>query len=153
MCQEQACNLEVQICWGTTWKLVLDAGSLRWSQNPKDVVSQPVLGYLVVYKYLGPCSMKLTRDEAQKDTTGPRLSWKPWRAGEKSLGRVRAGVRLSWMWHSRWKGTSRADLRAPFQWNRNDRSRYAANMQWASMPITHCEAHIQSQNLAGFGCY
>ena len=25
-CQGQACNLEVQICWGITWKLVLDAG-------------------------------------------------------------------------------------------------------------------------------
>jgi hypothetical protein len=24
-CQGQACNLKVQICWGITWKLVLDA--------------------------------------------------------------------------------------------------------------------------------
>ena len=32
-CQEQACNLGVQICWGITWKLVLDAGfvgGLTW---------------------------------------------------------------------------------------------------------------------------
>ena len=62
-CQGQACNLEVQICWGVTWKPVLDtdilggviwklvldtdlvakfnlrSGSLRWSLNPKDLVS------------------------------------------------------------------------------------------------------------------
>jgi hypothetical protein len=49
-CQGQVCTLEVQICWGITWKLVLDAGliwgeqdlrcgSLRWSLNPRSGLS------------------------------------------------------------------------------------------------------------------
>lgn len=55
-CQGQACNLEVQICWGITWNRLLEiglvegslepgdrygpvrSGSLRWSMNPKDLV-------------------------------------------------------------------------------------------------------------------
>lgn len=45
-----------------------------------------VLGYLAAYKYLGTCSMKVTRDESQKGTTGPRPSRK---STEKSPGRVK----------------------------------------------------------------